>query len=127
MADNNKKRILIIEDDELMQNALKGALVKEDFDVTVSSDGKEGVEMALRTRPDVIILDILLPKALGTEVVKEIKIQQPDLINRIIVMTSAMESQYLADSMESGISTYVIKGEHELKDIVKKVKEKLGI
>lgn len=126
MADNIKK-ILIIEDDELMQNALKGALVREGFDVTVSSDGKEGVEIALRTRPDVIILDILLPKALGTEVVKEIKIQQPDLINRIIVMTSAMESQYLADSMESGISTYVIKGEHELKDIVKKVKEKLGI
>lgn len=122
-----KKTVLIIEDDKLMSNVLAGALSKEGFEVNSSSDGEDGLEIALRSRPDVILLDMLIPKKIGTGVIKEIRIQQPDLIDRIVVMTSAMESQFLAEALEFGVTTYVIKGENELKDIVKKVKEKAGV
>lgn len=127
MNTNPKKKILIVEDDQLMHNVLKDTLTNEGFEVLSSTDGASGLEAALRNRPDIIMLDMLLPKKFGVGVIREIKIQQPDLINRIIVMTNAAESQYLAEAMEAGVTTYVIKGEHDLKDMVKKVKEKLGM
>ncbi len=123
---NNKHKILIIEDDSLLRNVLGRTFAGEGFEVIEAEDGALGLELAIKEQPAIILLDILMPKLLGTGVVKEISSRSPDLLKRIIIITSAVESEYLASVLEYGVTTYVLKGDHELVDIVKKVHERMS-
>lgn len=123
---NGKGTILIVEDDSLLRNVLGRTFIAEGFNVIEAEDGEQGLELAIKEQPAIILLDILMPKMLGTGVVKEISKRNPDLLKRIIIITSAIESEYLASVLEFGVTTYVLKGDHELADIVKKVHERMA-
>ena len=67
------KKILIIEDDVILRETLSDYLVKEEFTVVTASNGEEGINLAKKERPNLILLDIILPKKDGFEVCREIR------------------------------------------------------
>lgn len=86
-----KKKILIIEDETAISKALEFRFKKSGFDVIIAYDGEEGLAKAKGERPDLIILDLMLPKMTGERVCKEIR--KDDAIARIpIIMLTAKDS-----------------------------------
>jgi DNA-binding NarL/FixJ family response regulator len=103
-------RILIVEDDPLMQLGLEQALsTQAEFEIVgQAEDGYTGVKMASDLRPDLVIMDIGLPRLDGIAATKQIKEQFPDI--RIVILTShTLETEVVA-SLYSGADAYCIKG-----------------
>ena len=104
MAGNNK--ILVVEDDANLLNTLKYNLQKEGYDVITSADGAEAVETARKVKPDLIILDIMLPKMNGFEVCR---ILRKEMIVPILMLTAKAEETDKIVGLELGADDYVTK------------------
>lgn len=119
------KKILVVEDENSLQNAMKEFLLAEKFDVVVADDGEMAVNLAKSKKPDLIILDIILPKKDGFEVLTELK-QDPRTENIPIILLTNLED---ADSVERafslGINMYLVKSNYSLSDIVDRIKNML--
>jgi DNA-binding NarL/FixJ family response regulator len=103
-------RILIVEDDPMMQLGLEQSF-EDHPEFTIvgqASDGYAGVEAALRLRPDVIVMDIGLPRLDGVAATQQIKAQLPDV--RIVMLTSHTSENEVIASLSSGADAYCIKG-----------------
>ena len=124
MADQRK--ILVIDDEEDIQKLLKMRLEQENFNVITASDGDVGVKTAEQEAPDLIILDIMMPKMDGYTCLKEIR-SLPKTKNIPVLMLSGKEEEKVRDLFAfQKISGYIEKP-FELDDIVAKVKEILKI
>lgn len=103
-------RILIVEDDPMMQLGLEQSL--EDYPqltiVGQASDGYLGVESALKLKPDVIVMDIGLPRMDGIEATQRIKAELPEI--RIVMLTSHTSENEVIAALSSGADAYCIKG-----------------
>lgn len=104
MADNNK--ILVVEDDANLLTTLKYNLQKEGYDVITSVDGAEAVETARKEKPDLIILDVMLPKMNGFEVCR---ILRNEMIVPILMLTAKTEETDKIVGLELGADDYVTK------------------
>ncbi len=120
--------VLIVEDEEGLLQMYKEKFEFEGFDVLGAHDGKEGVEVALEEKPDVIVLDILLPKKKGTKVLKEVREsgrwggEVP-----VVMLTNLDTNDDILDAVAKyEPSYYFIKSNTELDDITDKVKELLN-
>ncbi|KKP79464.1 MAG: hypothetical protein A2271_04000 [Candidatus Moranbacteria bacterium RIFOXYA12_FULL_35_19] len=119
------KRILIIEDEETLQKALAQYLTEEKFEVLSAMDGEKGVEIAILEKPDLIILDIILPKKDGFQVLDEIKSNNEIKKTPVILLTNLESMEDIQKAFEKGATTYLVKSEYKLEDIVKKINETL--
>jgi two-component system, OmpR family, alkaline phosphatase synthesis response regulator PhoP len=119
------KKILIIEDDETLQKILTEYLVGEKFEVKNASNGELGVEMALSEKPDLILLDIILPKKDGFEVIKELKANEQAKNIPIMLLSNLDSAADVEKALELGATTYLVKADYKLEEIVSKVKEVL--
>jgi two-component system, OmpR family, response regulator VicR len=126
MADDlSKKKILIIEDDRALQNALVEILSKEGYETTSAFDGEEGIEKAGAEKPDLILLDLILPKKDGYEVLAEIKKDPSDDIP-VLILTNLEEIDNVQKALDLGAKTFMVKSDFSLKDIVEKVRQNLS-
>src|SRR5438046_1167111 len=107
----NSKKILIVEDDKQLQSALKDKFETEEFNVLVASDGQEGLMVAEKENPDLILIDILLPKINGIVMAEEIK--KLGLNSMMIFLTNLSDIQHIADASEAsaGNVDYLIKSD----------------
>jgi len=104
-----RKKILLIEDSKTDADAAKVLLEKEGMEVTVAATGKEGLDKAQKLKPDLVVLDLVLPDISGIEVCKKLK-QNPDLKKAIIVVLSIKDDvATIAKAFEAGADDYVIK------------------
>jgi DNA-binding response OmpR family regulator len=101
------KKILIVEDEKDMVTGLKFNLEARDYTVIVAYDGETGYQMALREKPDLVILDIMLPKLNGYEVCKSLKKEFPDL--PIIMLTAKSQEAEIVTGLELGADDYITK------------------
>jgi len=101
------KKILIIEDEKELINGLKLNLVSEGYDVIWALDGEEGLNMALREAPDLILLDIMLPKKDGLEVCRELR--QQNFTIPIVMLTAKSEEVDKVVGLEIGADDYITK------------------
>lgn len=103
------KRILIIEDDRPTSELIRDAMEHEGFDVVVVGDGNSGLAQVRKTPPDLLLLDLMLPKLSGLEVCKQIR-NDPDL-NRlpILMLTSRGDESDRVVGLELGADDYVVK------------------
>ena len=123
----NKKKILIVEDETTLQEALTEFLSAEGFEVLSALDGEKGLELAKSEKPDLVILDIILPKKDGYEILTEIKGGEDTKNIPVILLTNLESPEDIDKAFEKGASTYLVKSNYKLEEVVKKIKETLGM
>jgi two-component system alkaline phosphatase synthesis response regulator PhoP len=121
-----KKKILIVENEQTLCTVLTDKFIKENFDVLVAKDGQEGLNMALKTHPDCILLDILMPVMDGMSMLGELRKDVWGKNARVIMLTNLTSAEHEAGSQAHGVNEYLIKTDWTLDDVVKKVREKIG-
>lgn len=119
-----KKKILVIEDDRALQNALVEILAKEGYETVSAFDGEEGVGKATTETPDLILLDIILPKKDGYEVLDELK-KGSCKDTPVLILTNLEEIDNVQKALDLGATTFMVKSDFSLRDIVEKIKENL--
>ena len=118
------KKILIIEDDKSLQNALAEMLTQEKYEIVSALDGEDGLKKAKDEKPDLILLDIILPKKDGYEVLAEIKRGEEKNIP-VLILTNLEEIDNVQKALDLGATTFMVKSDFSLKDVLEKVKENL--
>ncbi len=101
------KKILIVEDEKDMVTGLKFNLEARDYSVIAAYDGEAGYRKALEEKPDLVILDLMLPKRNGYEVCKSLKKEIPDL--PIIILTAKSQEAEIVTGLELGADDYITK------------------
>ena len=121
------KSILLVEDDEFLAELYATKLNLEGFEVSLAVDGEKGVKMAKEVKPDLILLDIILPKMDGFEVLKTIK-QDKDLKNiPVILLTNLSQKDEVKKGLDLGANDYLIKAHFMPSEVVKKIKQTIGV
>lgn len=117
------KKILIIDDDKIFAKILKDALTADDdtYEVLIAYDGEDGLDEVKKIRPDIIVLDLMMPKVDGIEFLRELKLLniQPQI--PILISTNISATEKISEGMELGIEGYVIKSDYSLKTIVQQI------
>ncbi|MDX9914155.1 MAG: response regulator [Candidatus Moranbacteria bacterium] len=116
------KKILIIEDDLTLRNALTEFLEADNFTVVVASDGEEGLALIGEIKPDLVLLDIILPKKNGFEVLKEMKSDNEVSDIPVMLLTNLGSLDDIEKALALGATTYLVKGDYQIKEIVEKIK-----
>jgi DNA-binding response OmpR family regulator len=119
------KKILIVEDDADFLALLQERVALEGFSVFIARDGKEGLDVASKERPDLILLDILMPKMDGIEMAKRLK--ESGINISIIFLTNVGDVDYISKAIEASQSDYIVKSNISIDDIIARVKDKLGV
>ena len=123
---SESKTVLIIDDKKDLAEPLSTALEYEGFTVITAKDGEEGLKMALEQKPDLILLDLLMPEVGGQEVLKKLRADSWGKDARVIVMTVLNDMENIAGAVEGGSLDYIIKTDISLSGIVEKVKKALN-
>ncbi len=124
----DKKRILIVEDEAAMVDALGKKFEKEGFQVYKSHDGEEGLSMAEREHPDLIMLDIIMPKVDGLEFLRRIRQDQKwGAEVPVIMLTNLSDADNVSEAAKYGVFDFLVKTDWRLEDVVQLVKQKLYI
>lgn len=115
-------KIVIIEDDEVLAKVLYTELSDAGFQVEQAFDGESGLELVRSTRPNLVLLDLILPKKHGFEVLEELK-KSPDTNGiPVIVLTLLGEDEDIKKGLRLGANDYLVKSSHAMAEIVEKVK-----
>jgi two-component system chemotaxis sensor kinase CheA len=114
------KKILIIEDESSMRNSLEEFFSEEGFEVTTAMDGASGYEMIRSKKFDVILLDIILPRMDGFEILNKIKEEGLEHAP-IVLLTNLGEAENIQKALDLGATTYLIKSDYQLREIIDKV------
>ncbi len=121
------KRVLIIDDDLYIRDVYEEILKNEGFDVDTAADGVEGERMLLEGGYDLVLLDIMMPKVDGLEVLRRLSIKRPAKPNGpIVVLTNLANDPVLAEAQKLGAKTYIIKSDSAPDEFLKQVKEIIG-
>lgn len=121
-----KKTILIVEDDRYLTKAYSIKIKNAGFNVLLADNGSDGLLIAKQKKPDLIVLDLLLPKVDGFEFLKRIKADEE--MKDIPVLTISVLGQKTDQqrALDLGAEAYFIKTEYKLGEIVDKIKEYLN-
>lgn len=129
MEENKKEKILIVEDEPVINKTYAEELRDEGFDVITAANGRDGLEIALREKPDLILLDILMPIMDGITMMS--KLREKDIYGKnvpIILLTnlSAGEENIMTAIIENEPAYYLVKSDWNLSAVVEKIKERLN-
>ena len=125
MQNNKKTKVLIIEDDSYIMEMYKIKFESSDFEVISANDGATGLKILEKKKPDIILLDIIMPKKDGFSVLKEIK-SNPTLEKiPVILLTNLGQRENIEKGFKLGAASYIIKAHFTPSEIVKKVREVL--
>ena len=119
------KKILFVEDEPTLQKAVGEILTQEGFEVLSALDGEEGLELIKKEKPNLVLLDLILPKKDGFEVLKEMKEDEELKDIPVIVLTNLEGMGDVEKALSLSATTYLVKANYELEDVVKKIKETL--
>ena len=119
-------KILVVEDDSILQKAIQEYLISDGFVVFTASDGEEGLHLAQSKKPDLILLDIILPKKNGFEVIKEVKANPETNKIPVVLLTNLGSLNDIEKALALGASTYLVKSDYGLEEVSKKIKETLA-
>ncbi len=120
------KKILLIEDEEIMVNLLKKKLTKEGYGVSVAWDGEEGLLKIREKKPDLILLDIIMPKMGGFEVMEEIVKDKELKKIPIIIISNSGQPVELGRAKKLGAKDWLIKTEFDPQEVLDKVIKQIG-
>lgn len=126
MPAKNKLKVLLVEDDPFLYKVLSQRLVDEGVDVIVATDGNEAVILASKLKPSLVLLDLILPKKSGFEVLSEIRKNPPTSKTPVVVLSNLGQQEDVKQIEKLGVREYLIKADYSLSEMVKKIKEHLS-
>ncbi|HOI97183.1 MAG TPA: response regulator [Candidatus Pacearchaeota archaeon] len=121
------KNILFIEDEAVMQKTVSEFLGAKGYNVVSALDGELGINMAKNSLPDLILLDIVLPKKSGFDVLRDLKNDEKTKSVPVIVLTNLSQMDDVSKMMDMGITTYLVKSDQSLQDILRVIDQTLGV
>src|SRR3989344_4698898 len=122
------KTLLIVEDDSSLLLALNDRFADEGFKIIQAKNGEEGLELAIKHRPDLILLDIIMPKMDGITMLKKMREDAWGKHAPFIILTNlSVDDKVLNDISKTEPSYYLVKTDWNIEAVVKKVKDRLGI
>ena len=125
--ENKKIHLLVVEDDEFLVKMYESGLVKEGFRVSTAGDGEIGLRSAEELRPDLILLDLILPKMDGFSCLEKLKENPTTKRIPVIILSNLGQNSDLKRGLEMGAEDYLIKTDYTVKQVGEKVKKTLGI
>jgi len=120
------KTILFIEDESALQKTFGEILRQEGYNMISASDGEIGLKLAQGEKPDLILLDLVLPKIHGFDVLKMLKENEETKKIPVIVLTNLEEMEDVEKVLELGATTYLVKASYSLEEVLQKIKKALG-
>ena len=120
------KKILFIEDEPTLQKTFREILRQEGYEMISALNGEVGLRLAKDEKPDLILLDLILPKIHGFEVLKKIKEDKGIKEIPIIVLTNLEGIGDVDKALELGATTYLVKAQYSLEEVLEKIKKALG-
>jgi len=122
---DQKKIILVVEDEEPMQLVLRDVLKVEGYIVLEAKNGIEGLELALKEHPDLILLDILMPKMDGLEMLKNLRADEWGRSVPVIVLTNLSDNEDIAKAVEEDVFEYFVKTDIRIDEVIARIREKI--
>jgi DNA-binding response OmpR family regulator len=123
----DKIKILLIEDDSFLLSMYATKFEIENFKVIMAEDGDKGVRLAAKEMPDIILLDVLLPKMNGFEVLGEIKSDPKTAKIPVILLTNLSQKDEIDKGLKMGAADYLIKAHFMPSEVVDKIKKLLNL
>ncbi len=124
---SSQKKILLVEDDDGLANVYRMRLETEGFSVRRVPNGEDALASAVEYRPDLILLDVMMPKVSGFDVLDILR-NTPETSNIKIVMLTALSQDSDKEKAEKlGVDDYMVKSQVVIADVVERVKHHLGV
>ena len=120
------KKILFVEDEPTLQKTFGEILKQEGYEMISALDGEIGLRLAKTKEPDLILLDLILPRVNGFEVLKKLKEDEATKDVPVIILTNLEGIGDVDKAIEMGATTYLVKAEYSLEEVVEKIKKALG-
>ena len=117
-------KVLLVEDDPFLSSLLKNRLQKEGIEITLAKDGEEALNFLKSTKPDLILLDLILPKKSGFEVMEEIR-NDPQMQSEelpIIIISNLGQPEDISRGQALGAIEYFVKAKTSIDELVEKIK-----
>jgi CheY-like chemotaxis protein len=119
-------RILIAEDDRFLRKAAEAALRRKGYDVVVAADGEEALDRARDAAPDLILLDVIMPKLQGFDVLERLKADPATRDVPVIMMSNLGQDSDIRAALDRGALSYLVKSNVRLDELAAKVGEALA-
>jgi len=122
MENLTSKKILIVEDEPAYLKLLHSQLVAQGYHVSIATNGLEGLKMATSVHPDLILLDLIMPKVDGLTMLASLRKFEWGQSTPVFVLTNVNESSNISDAMNYKVSKYIIKSEMKLENLLENIK-----
>ncbi len=120
------KKVLIIEDEEILRNLLRKKLSAKGYETKTAVDGKEGFEKVKKENPDIILLDLIMPKMNGFDVLE--KLEKDEKLSNIpvIIVSNSGQPVEIDKAKKFGVKDWIVKTNFDLDEVIKKVVSQIG-
>jgi DNA-binding response OmpR family regulator len=126
-AGMHPKRILFVEDDDALANVYLTRLQAEGFDVNRVANGEEALATAISFKPDLVLLDVMMPKISGFDVLDILR-NTPETANlKVIMLTALSQESDKERARQLGVDDYLVKSQVVITDVIERIKLHLGI
>ena len=126
-VDGTPKRILLVEDDDSLANVYVTRLQAEGFDARRVANGEEALSAALSYKPDLVLLDVMMPKVSGFDVLDILRNTPETADLKVIMLTALSQDSDMARAKELGVDDYLIKSQVVISDVVDRIRQHLEI
>ncbi len=123
----SKKKILLVEDDTALAAVYRSRLELEGFEISEVNNGEDALSAAISFHPDLILLDVMMPKISGFDVLDILR-NTPETTNiRVVMLTALSQPKDKERAEQLGVDDYLVKSQVVISDVVARVKHHLGI
>jgi DNA-binding response OmpR family regulator len=127
MDEQKQKTILLVEDDDNLANVYQTRLQAEGFIVKRVANGEEALSAALQVKPDLILLDVMMPKVSGFDVLDILRNTPETMDVKVIMLTALSQDSDKERAKALGVNDYLVKSQVVIADVVERVKQQLGL
>ncbi|MFH1510014.1 MAG: response regulator [Candidatus Nealsonbacteria bacterium] len=120
------KKILIIEDEEIMMELLQKKLIQAGYDVVVARNGEDGLRVMEESKPDLVLLDIVMPKMNGFDVMEKMNENKDIKKIPVVIVSNSGQPVEIDRAQKLGAKDWLVKTEFDPKEVLDKVKKQIG-
>jgi len=122
-AGGTQLKVVLVEDDKFLQKILMTKFIKEGFDVRSASDAEEGLQLILTEAPNIVLLDLILPKMSGFDLLTELKTNPKTKGIPVVILSNLGQEEDIARARGLGAIDFLVKADISINEVVQKVKE----